>query len=212
MNVAIAGATGLVGSECLNLLQSEAEVKNIEVFARRALQLPGKAKFKETDFINFQKGEALDAGLCALGTTIRKAGSEDQFYKVDHDFILNFARHCLARGAQKFIVVSALGADPQSRFFYSRVKGKTERDLRQLNFKSLVILRPSLLLGDRQEHRPVEQIASFVAPLLSPLMIGPLRAGRPIQGWRVAKQATESLFRATAKNEIILNAQMLERS
>ena len=212
MRVAIAGATGLVGNECLELLQSKHEVTKIEVFGRREIQLPTKAIFVETDFANLSASGPLDAGVCALGTTIRKAGSQEQFFKVDHDFVLNFAKHCLARGAKKFVIISALGADVKSRVFYNRVKGETEIALKNLGFESLIILRPSLLLGDRQEHRPVEKVAGFLAPLLSPLMVGPLRAGRPIQAKMVAKKAVESLLRITPRYQVILNEEMLEYS
>jgi uncharacterized protein YbjT (DUF2867 family) len=132
------------------------------------------------------RGAQLDDAFCALGTTIKQAGSQDAFRKVDHDYILAFARAAKAAGAKRFLLVSAMGASASSSIFYSRVKGETERDIRALGFETLHIFRPGLLLGERAEKRSGEEIGAALTPFLNPLMIGPLRDYRSIRGEAVA--------------------------
>jgi uncharacterized protein YbjT (DUF2867 family) len=100
--------------------------------------------------------------FCALGTTIRKAGSQQKFRQVDYEYPLQLAQIARMNGASHYSIVSALGADPKSRVFYSRVKGEVEQALRAMNWPSLVILRPSLIAGDRAESRPMERLAEHV--------------------------------------------------
>jgi uncharacterized protein YbjT (DUF2867 family) len=138
---------------------------------------------------------ATDA-FCCLGTTIKKAGSQDAFYKVDFTYVLELARAASRAGAKQFLLVTALGADPKSRIFYSRVKGEVEEAVRQVRFESVHIFRPSLLLGERAESRPGERAGMLVSRVLGFAFVGPLRVYRPIAGrdvalamLRVAKEA-----------------------
>jgi len=103
-----------------------------------------------------------DVLFCALGTTIKQAGSEQEFMRIDHDLPLHLARSARRRGATTCVVVSSMGADPDSRVFYNRVKGEMENDLARLGYPNLSIVRPSLLLGDRDESRPGEEAASLL--------------------------------------------------
>jgi uncharacterized protein YbjT (DUF2867 family) len=128
---------------------------------------------------------AVDQIICALGTTIKQAGSQERFREVDHDYPLTAARLGLAHGAHHYLLVSALGANAKSRIFYNRVKGELEHDLRALGYPSLTILRPSLLLGNRAEHRLGERIASRLAWLMPPRM-------KPVQATDVARTLLES--------------------
>jgi len=119
------------------------------------------------------------AALCALGTTIREAGSEQAFRQVDIDTVLAFARAAKAAQAQRFIVVSSAGADPKSKNFYLRTKGEMEQALIGIGFPNLDILQPSVLMGWRGEIRPLELAASVLLPLVNPFLVGkrqPLRA------------------------------------
>src|SRR5439155_15744926 len=125
--------------------------------------------------------------FCCLGTTIKRAGSQPAFRLVDHTFVVGLARAGLRAGATQFLLVSAIGADPASRVFYSRVKGETESAVRRLGFPSIQIFRPSLLLGERSEFRLGERIAMVVAPLPSLLLLGRLRRFRPIPAETVAR-------------------------
>jgi uncharacterized protein YbjT (DUF2867 family) len=135
---------------------------------------------------------AAEDAFCCLGTTIAKAGSREAFRSVDHDAVLSLARGAKTGGARRLLLVSSSGADPGSRLFYSRVKGETERDAAGLRFEACHLLRPSLLLGRRQESRPLERLAQRLLPPLSVLLAGPLRRYRPIEA-RVVARAMVSL-------------------
>jgi uncharacterized protein YbjT (DUF2867 family) len=184
----IAGASGLVGSQLLELLLEDPEFGAVVSFGRRQLELANpKLEQRVVDFsaLNAANLAAPEVAFCALGTTIGKAGSQQAFRAVDHDAVLEFAKTALASGARCFALVSAFGANPRSRVFYNRVKGETEADLSALGFASLVIAQPALLLGDRTESRPTERaliVASrFLGGLLKPF------AARPIEAQVVAR-------------------------
>jgi uncharacterized protein YbjT (DUF2867 family) len=142
------------------------------------------------DFDNLQHYEQLpiaDTVFCCLGTTIKKAGSQEAFKKVDYDYPLALAKTMRNKGAAHFLIVTALGSDAQSMFFYNRVKGELEEALIGLQFPSLSIFQPSLLLGERKEQRLGEDFAKFFMPLITPLLAGSLRKYRAIQAADVAK-------------------------
>lgn len=187
----VAGASGLVGRALLGRLEESGEYDRIHLLLRRPL---GRQDARVLEhLVDFDRlagsGEAIgrvDAAFCCLGTTIRKAGSKAAFRRVDHDYALEFGRLAAGLGARVLAVVSSLGADPESGNFYLRVKGETERDLSQIGFRSLVVLRPSLLTGDRQEFRLGERIGGAVLGVLSPLMVGTLGRVRPVAADQVA--------------------------
>lgn len=191
MKCLIAGASGLVGQHLVSELIADPKVTTVTALVRNPLKQ--KDPKIETIITSFEQIEdfvfpAADVGFCTLGTTIKKAGSEEAFFHVDHDLIVHFAQACQKAGVKTFIVVSALGADTESRIFYNKVKGQTEKDLKTLNFHNLFILRPSLLMGDRQEKRPAERFAQVMSSIISPLMVGPLAKSRPIEAVRVAQR------------------------
>lgn len=186
----VAGATGLVGSALLRRLAASQEYRRIKLLGRRPPALEtGKQQFIASDFGNL---EALGAELaaddvyCCLGTTMRKAGSQAAFERVDYHMVVDLARAALKSGAKRFVVVSAAGASLKSPAFYSRVKARMEHAVSELPFEAVHILRPSLLLGTRQELRPAERLGQKLAPLLSLLMRGPLKKYRPIRAGDVA--------------------------
>ena len=167
-SIALFGATGLVGSECLRLLLDDGSFSRVMIFTRRPLSVTpdgvaDRPKL-ETHVLDFEQIErfgkalAVDQIVCTLGTTIRKAGSQQEFRKVDFDYPLEIARIALAQGARHFLLVSALGANAGSRWFYTRVKGELEAAILALPFRSHTIVRPSLLLGKRAEFRLGEKI------------------------------------------------------
>jgi uncharacterized protein YbjT (DUF2867 family) len=187
-NALVAGASGLVGGLLLDALLESPLYREVCSLGRRPLpkQHP-KLTQRTVDFARLE-GEALppaDDAFCCLGTTIKKAGSQEAFRAVDHDAVLAFAKAARKAGARRFLLVSALGANPRSRVFYNRVKGETEEDLKGLGFESLIILRPSLLLGERAESRPGERVAVVVTQVLGPLL-RPF-SGRPIEARTVAR-------------------------
>lgn len=120
--------------------------------------------------------------FCALGTTIKKAGTQEAFRKVDYDYPLALGRLAKAQGAAQFLIVTAMGADPASRIFYSRVKGEVEEALRDLHLPVLHLFRPSLLLGKRDEFRLGERLAGMIMPGFAAL----LGKYRPVHGRTVA--------------------------
>jgi uncharacterized protein YbjT (DUF2867 family) len=187
----VAGATGLVGHGLVKLLLDANIYARIYVLARRSTGLEDERLVEHVvDFEDLDRAGPLvgrvDHAFCALGTTIRSAGSKTAFRRVDHDFVLLVAEIAKAAGARSFVAVSSLGADPSSGNFYLRVKGETERDLESLGMPRLVILRPSLLTGDREEFRAGERAGKFVLGLVSPLLIGRLGRVRPVSDVEVA--------------------------
>lgn len=187
----LAGATGLIGSHVLKLLLAEDEWSRVVTVGRRPMpELHKKLEQRVLDLGELETVSDLphvDDVFCCLGTTIKQAGSQPAFRRVDHAFILGVAHAGLHAGAKQFLLVSAIGADPGSRVFYSRVKGETESAIRRLAFQGVQILRPSLLLGERSEFRVGERIAMVVAPPLSLLLLGRLRRYRPIRAETVAR-------------------------
>jgi uncharacterized protein YbjT (DUF2867 family) len=189
LSALLVGATGLVGRECLRLLLADTGVGRIVVVTRRPLSPDVRAPKLEThvvDFDHLEEHEALfqvDAIICALGTTIRQAGSRAHFRTVDYEYPLAFAKVGRRHGCAHFLVVSALGANPRSRVFYNRVKGELEEALRLVGYPRLTIVRPSLLLGPRAELRLGEEVAKRVTRWLGPLVP---RAFKPVEARVVA--------------------------
>jgi uncharacterized protein YbjT (DUF2867 family) len=115
-------------------------------------------------------GWGADAAICATGTTIKKAGSKEAFRSVDYDLPLSFARLAHQAGTQNFALVSAIGASADSSFFYARVKGELERHVREIGFRSLTILRPSIIEGERDEVRLAESLVLKLSHFLAPIL------------------------------------------
>lgn len=190
MNVMVLGATGLTGGLVLDRLLEQPEVNRIVAPVRR---LPARVRPgfepRVIDFDNMTGHRdlfAVDVLICCLGTTLKTAGSRSAFRQVDYDYALTAARLAREAGARGLILMSAVGASARSRVFYSRVKGELEDAVRGLGFPHLVIYRPGLLLGKRQEHRIAESLGAAIMPLLNPVLIGPLQKYRAIEAERVA--------------------------
>jgi uncharacterized protein YbjT (DUF2867 family) len=170
MHILLAGATGLVGRSVLDGATGAGD--HVTTVGRRASGRAGKEII--ADFTALPALPAADVAICALGTTIAAARSRAAFRAVDHDAVLEFARAAQDAGVAHFLVVTAVGANAGANVFYSRVKGETEQDLEDLSFNRLDILQPGLLLGPREEHRPVEALLQRLNPFIDPFMLGPL--------------------------------------
>jgi uncharacterized protein YbjT (DUF2867 family) len=174
MKAIVAGASGLVGSELLKLLLEDSDYAEIVVYTRRPLSESNpklKQVIGELAALNEHRDELKgDVYFCCLGTTIKTAGTQDNFRKVDFHGVVSFGRLAFTHRAKKLLVVTASGAHSQSKFFYSRVKGEAEKALKDLKLNSLVILRPGLLVGDRQEKRTGEKIGISSFRVLRHLM------------------------------------------
>ena len=195
IRVLLAGATGLVGGHCLSALLADDAFSQVTVFSRRPLtQTHPKLTVQILDFERLRDYTGLvqtDAVLCCLGTTHRAAGSPEAFAKVDHIYVAELARLAAARGASRFILVSAVGADPASPVFYHRVKGRAEEAVSELHFKAVHLLRPSLLLGEHPEPRPAEDWSKKLAPFWSLFAWGPLSRYRLVPAEVVAARMVE---------------------
>jgi uncharacterized protein YbjT (DUF2867 family) len=189
--VLLAGASGYVGNLALSALLEAPEIGRVFAISRRPLgrEHPRLAnRIAQFDQIETQlKGVTCQMALCALGTTIRQAGSEQAFRAVDVDAVVAFARTAKAAQAQRFVVVSSAFADPGSKNFYLRTKGEMEQALTGLGFQSLDILQPSLLTGWRGEIRPLELLGSLLMPLANPFLTGKREPWRAIQARTVAE-------------------------
>lgn len=234
MNIAIlSGTSGLVGMQLLHQLLNSSEYLWIISVGRRKLALKhGKliqiegdlAKINDWDWEEKIKEQSLGGeyhqlisaitgktaeihAFSSLGTTIKVAGSKEKFYEIDHDLVLGFAKWAKGLDAEKFLFVSAMGADTGSSIFYNEVKGKTEEDLKTLRFGYLGLFRPSLLLGNRHEFRFGEQVAAI---LMKPLVWLKLAKNiRPIYDYQVAKAMVLTANQSKSEAvEVITSGQM----
>lgn len=188
--VLLAGATGLVGTHALDVLLDAPDIGRVFAVTRRPLgrEHPSLAnRIVQYDKIESQlKGLTCHVAVCCLGTTLRQAGSQEEFRHVDVDCVMAFARAAKAAQAQRFIVVSSVGADAQSKNFYLRTKGEMEDALANVGFVSLDILQPGLLMGLRHQVRPLELGAMLLMPLVNPFLRGQREAFRGISVKTVA--------------------------
>ena len=190
-NVALlAGASGLTGGFTLDALLEAPDISRVIALTRRPLgrEHPRLAnRIVQFERLEGQlKGTVCEVALCCLGTTLRKAGSQQRFRTVDVDCVLTVARATKAAGARRFVVMSSVGADPHSRNFYLRTKGEMEEELEALGFESLDILQPSMLLAWRAETRPLEFFGRVLMPLLAPVLRGKYTPYRAIRARTVA--------------------------
>jgi uncharacterized protein YbjT (DUF2867 family) len=197
----LAGASGLVGSLCLDRLLNEPSYTRVVALVRRPL--PHDDPKLEQQMVEFDRlgteGVAFPTAtdvFCCLGTTMEQAGSEEAFRQVDFTYVVALASQSLAHGARQFLLVSSLGASATSKIFYSRVKGETEAAVSALPFEGRQIFRPSILLGDRHELRTGERVGIAVMRGAAFAMVGPLRKYRPIAARTVAEAMVRVALRA----------------
>ena len=209
----LAGATGLIGAELLALLRDSAAYRHTHVLLRRAL--PGvNADARVTphviDFAQLPDPlPAVDDVFIALGTTIKVAGSQAAFRRVDFDHVVATARAAHAAGARRLAVVSALGADPNSSVFYNRVKGEMQAAIAQLDYESVVIAQPSLLIGDRAAlGQPTRKAEVWITRALTPLMGLVPRGVRPIKASAVAAALLAAMLNNTPGVRILSSGDM----
>ena len=211
----LAGASGLIGHEVLTQALVAPGLQALHALVRRppaAAPADPRLHWHRVDFAALGTLPAADAALCALGTTIKVAGSQAAFRAVDFDAVLAFARAARSAGVERFAVVSALGADTGSGVFYNRVKGEMEAALRGLGFGTLVIARPSLLVGDRaargQPVRLGERLGLAISGPLGPLIP---KAWRPIQAAVVARALLRALADAAPGVQVLESAMLQDR-
>ena len=198
----IAGATGLVGRAVLRLALADPAIVRVVVPTRRALEMRHEKLVNPVvDFEALPVGAEwwrVDAVVCTLGTTIKKAGSQAAFRQVDHDHPLAVARLARAAGAQAYALTSSMGANVKSPTFYLRTKGETERDLAAVGLPSVTVVRPSLIGGERAEWRWGEALGLFRA-------LGPVlpRRYRIVPAERIAARLLASTISARPGLQIV---------
>jgi len=205
MRVLILGATGLVGSRVLDLMLQDSAVETVYLVSRRSCGVEHQ-KIVECiapleKMAKFESAFDVDICFCCLGTTIKKAGSKEAFRKIDYQLPLEAAKLCKSNRVKKFLLVSALGADSESFIFYNRVKGEIEESISNLGIETFYVVRPSLIVGKREESRPGEALAMIGFKLLNPLFLGPIKKYRGSTVEDIAK-----LMVSLAKDEVSQSA------
>lgn len=210
----IAGPSGLVGGHLLGQLLAAPDYDRVVALVRRPLPVTHpKLEQVTADFTALEKISSdlrCDDAFCTLGTTIRQAGSRENFRAVDHTAVLAFAWAAQRNGARRFFVVSSMGADAQSRVFYGRVKGETEEALMVLGFETLAIFRPSLLLGQRSQVRLGERIGAAFMWLADPLMVGRFRKYRAIEAEVVARAMLRCSFGQSGRGTLVFSSDEIQ--
>jgi uncharacterized protein YbjT (DUF2867 family) len=204
-NAVVAGGTGLVGGALLPLLGADARYHRVTSLVRRATPAPPGVTVQRVDFERLDQVVVpdVDDAFCCLGTTRRAAGSATAFRRVDFDYVAAFGRLAKRSVARRFMLVSSVGASPRSTLLYTRTKGDGEVAIEALGFASVVILRPSFLIGSRDERRLGETIAIGTAKLLGPLLVGPLRRYAPAEATAVARTLVRAAAAAPAGRTVI---------
>lgn len=211
--VLLLGATGLVGSHLLQGLLADDTCGKVMTLARSPVNVDSASGKLDARIVDFERPAqwrdqvAVDQVICALGTTIKKAGSRRAFRRVDFDYPMCVAQAARNLGCRHFLLVSALGANPNSRIFYNRVKGELEAALLTLEFDSLSIFRPSLLLGQRVEFRFGEVVGQAVGRWLGFAMP---KAYRPVPARSVATAMLRTAARVPTGYRIFTSAEITE--
>src|SRR5690554_4653895 len=207
----VSGGSGLVGTQLMHQLFQQKAYDYVIAVGRReltmkhaklvqvivdfdrleAVDLEERLRDKDIGGSNhtlinlLQKGEYTMHAFCTLGTTIKEAGSKEAFNKIDHDYVIGFAKWVHRLGASKFLYVSALGASANSPIFYNKVKGQVEDDLKKIPFEYLGIFQPSVLMGNRKESRLAEDVGKVVMRVVT--AVGIYKKYKPIYDYQVAK-------------------------
>jgi uncharacterized protein YbjT (DUF2867 family) len=186
----IAGASGLIGRSLLNVLLLNPEYSEILSLGRKKIQLKNKKLTQVIvdfdhldDYADQINGYAL---FCCLGSTRKKTPDLNEYRKIDHDYPVKLAELAQKNGIEQYHLVSAIGANPASSNFYSKMKGETEADIKKAGVTCLHIYQPSLLTGYRNEQRPLEQVFTVVMKIIDPLLLGSLKKYRSIPANTVA--------------------------
>lgn len=212
-NTLLAGASGLVGSALLDKLISDDRYDKIVLISRNPdISYTSEKIISQLidfdDLIHLKTEIRIDDVYCALGTTIKTAGSQDAFRKVDFDYVVNLAKWSQNNGIQRFMVVSAMGSKASSAIFYNKIKGEMEDAVKLVQIPETHVFRPSLLLGNRKEKRTGEKIAQMVMTAIGFIFKGPLLNFKGIKASDVASSMIDTAFETSPGFHVHLSGDM----
>ena len=200
------GSSGFIGSHLLGELLGSPDYEQVTVVVRKKLNINHpKLVTLIGDYSSLPALESdisADEIFIALGTTRSASPEKEKYYQVDHDYPVLAARIAKARGAKSVFIVTAVGANPDSRVLYVRTKGETERDIIALDFDHTHIFRPSMIMGDRAEKRSLEKIFIRLWSVLNPILVGKIDRYRGIAGEDIAKAMKNSAINQPEKLKI----------
>lgn len=186
----IIGSTGMTGSHLLKILLTSGIYEKVISFVRHSTKISHPKLVQHVvDFDQPESYQDLIEGndmFCCLGTTIKKAGSQEAFEKVDLKYPIQFAKIAASKGVKQYSIISSIGANTKSSNFYLRTKGKCEEELRKLAFQSISIFRPSLLIGNRKEFRLGEKVGEYMMKVFSIFFLGKIKKYKPVKSKNVA--------------------------
>jgi uncharacterized protein YbjT (DUF2867 family) len=198
-NVLLIGASGLIGSELVQLLLRDDKIKTVKVFVRKSLDITDQKLIEIlVDFENLEdfkhefQGDAL---FCCIGTTRKKTPDLAAYKAIDYGIVLAAANLARKNQVPQVHLVSAIGAAVSSKIFYNRLKGEIEKDVLQLNFPTTVIYQPAMLIGKRNESRPAEFIAQKLMPFFDVFLLGKTRKYHSIEAKKVAESMLDNLHK-----------------
>ena len=206
-NVLLIGASGLIGSELVQLLLRDDKIKSVKVFARKTLAIKDQKLIEILvdfdcleDFKHEFQGDAL---FCCIGTTRKKTPDLEAYKAIDYGIVLAAANIARSNQVPQVHLVSAIGAAVSSKIFYNRLKGEIEKDVLQLDFASTFIYQPAMLIGKRSESRPAECIAQKIMPFFDVFLLGKAQKYHSIEAKKVAESMLEN-FHKPKKGAIVL--------
>ncbi len=210
----VIGATGLIGRNLVFELLKSPHYSQVTVLVRRDMVIKHE-KFKQImlDFNqldNFSDQINANHIFCCMGSTSAKTPNQDNYRRIDFEIPLKTAQIAFKNGAESFLLVSSMGASTNSKIFYSRLKGELEYAIQQIGFDNTFILRPSLLLGNRSESRPLETISQYLMRVLNPAFVGPLKLYKAIKGETVAKALINAALSDKKGYHLVLNDQIFD--
>jgi uncharacterized protein YbjT (DUF2867 family) len=201
------GASGLVGSYILENLLNNTNYEQVIIVVRKELDIKHpKLKTLIGDFQslpNVVKDIDIDEVYIAIGTTKKKTPDQKIYYQIDHDYPVLAAKLAKENGAKSIFLVSSVGANPSSSVFYTKTKGETEQDIINLNFEHTYIFRPSMILGNRKESRPLEKALIGIFKLINPLFMGGLNKYKGIEAENIAKAMVSAANKPNDKIKIL---------
>lgn len=208
----IAGASGLTGSHLVKFLCENETYEKVTIIVRNAISFSHPkliTKVKNLNQVTKDDFVGVDDFFCCLGTTMKKAGSKEAFEQVDLIAPIQMGKFAQSQGAKHMLVISAMGANPESNVYYNRVKGTMEDKVSMLSLPHVSIFRPSLLTGNREEFRLGERFGEIAMTLLKPAFVGPLKKYRSIEAKQVAFAMMKIALRTPSRTVAVYDSEAI---